>query len=645
MPSKPKMRLDPDRDEKAFETTSSRLVAEFRRWLPAGSPGVDPEDATLLLDWKFSYADGRLDRWSADDLEEFLLSWCPRKVSFPLELARTIPGTVAAFLEFLADRGWLAPDTDPGLPAYARAREADFMAAMRDPAKFGMAKSLFAGLDLGPDDLEDPAAVQAAIESFNALAEEERFRLTRGEPGSPEPEDDSPIGPVVRPDPQVLRRSAESAPVLTGFRRLSDYFAPPGRVLTKTGNLKLADARELVERLETGERFEQQYGEVTFHTRTAAHLWVLDHWQWWARAAGVLRKRHDRLIAVKSWPPRARKDPAAEVRRIFEVLLDHGVLSSALPQFQTRMNDFLDAAVLPILFRLVSADTDDFADLVEVLTSTSAELGIAELYPGQLERSLETLVVVLERAGVLRHENYQMKPDLIGDERRTGGTLALTPIGVSITIDLAREAGVPIDVIERLDELPGTALVKRMEGLGPEEWWPLAGRWLAEQPARSQALDDLIDALADDPLLFLMVLGGVPDDQRDAWAAALRRRTVSDPPPGEIGSIALQWLLSVGLVDPTDVDPQTALDATLVTMGLMAEYAAEQFGESVAEMAAESAYEIIAAVIQREPPRAEKVLQTLGSRHPDKAVAKTARRELFRLRSRLASRAVSPEPG
>ena len=66
---------------------------------------VDPDDFALLLDWKWGYGDGRLDRWHSSDLGDFLLSWCPRKLSAPPEQVRGIPSTVALAMSFLAERG------------------------------------------------------------------------------------------------------------------------------------------------------------------------------------------------------------------------------------------------------------------------------------------------------------------------------------------------------------------------------------------------------------------------------------------------------------------------------------------------------------------------------------------------------------
>lgn len=43
---------------------------------------------------------------------------------------------------------------------------------------------------------------------------------------------------------------------------------------------------------------------------------------------------------------------------------------------------------------------------------------------------------------------------------------------------------------------------------------------------------------------------------------------------------------------------------------------------------------LVLAIRERDRPRSEQLLEAIGRDHPDKAVSKAARKELFRLRSR-----------
>ncbi|MCA1675566.1 MAG: hypothetical protein LC799_26415 [Actinobacteria bacterium] len=79
------MRFAPG-DEDAFYERRNELLEEFQGWLTSSRlTGAEPGYAEVALDWKWGYQDGDLGRWTVTDLEEFLLGWCPRKLSVPAE--------------------------------------------------------------------------------------------------------------------------------------------------------------------------------------------------------------------------------------------------------------------------------------------------------------------------------------------------------------------------------------------------------------------------------------------------------------------------------------------------------------------------------------------------------------------------------
>ena len=82
-------------DERAFSARRDALGEQFTRWLNTQNVAGDPNDAALLMDWKFGYADGGLDTWTVADVGEFLLGWCPRKLSAAPEECAEIPVSVA----------------------------------------------------------------------------------------------------------------------------------------------------------------------------------------------------------------------------------------------------------------------------------------------------------------------------------------------------------------------------------------------------------------------------------------------------------------------------------------------------------------------------------------------------------------------
>jgi len=72
-----------------------------------------------------------------------------------------------------------------------------------------------------------------------------------------------------------------------------------GRKLTQTGRLTMVDARELVSLLETGDEIDPAIGDRVFRTRSSEDLRGLATVVVWAKAVGLVRVVHGRLVPVK----------------------------------------------------------------------------------------------------------------------------------------------------------------------------------------------------------------------------------------------------------------------------------------------------------------------------------------------------------
>lgn len=77
-------------DEDAFHERRDELLDEFAAWLESSQlTGGEPGYAGVAMDCRSG--DGlevglpgrNLSRWTVPDLDEFLLGWCPRKLSGP----------------------------------------------------------------------------------------------------------------------------------------------------------------------------------------------------------------------------------------------------------------------------------------------------------------------------------------------------------------------------------------------------------------------------------------------------------------------------------------------------------------------------------------------------------------------------------
>lgn len=98
--------FDPE-DHDGFTTARDDLLDQFFAWLQdraglsADAADEVATDASLALDWKFGYNGGSLVAWRLADLGEFLLEWCPRKLSVDPPDARSLPGSMASLVSFL----------------------------------------------------------------------------------------------------------------------------------------------------------------------------------------------------------------------------------------------------------------------------------------------------------------------------------------------------------------------------------------------------------------------------------------------------------------------------------------------------------------------------------------------------------------
>lgn len=222
-----RLRFDGD-DETTFLERRDELVDQFTGWLETHRVTGEPGDAELLLDWKFGYGGGELDTWTTADVEEFLFGWCPRKLSASPEDSAEIPGSVAAFVEFLADTGFLAPGSDrpSDIRRWCERGTDRFLRAMGDPANFGMAKSAFTGalLSAGEREVEAMSALLDQLEGQSPGAAWELLAAMEHEGDAPRT-----VGPVRLPDAEERLAAIRAAEDMRLLRALAEHCPSPGR--------------------------------------------------------------------------------------------------------------------------------------------------------------------------------------------------------------------------------------------------------------------------------------------------------------------------------------------------------------------------------------------------------------------------------
>ena len=107
-----------------------------------------------------------------------MLDWCPRQLTLPADRSWEVCESVVEFVCFLGSTGRLhgGPDRARTLGRTTVGLADTMQEKMAEPSNYGMAKSLFAGIE-GAESMtqeELSAALQRRIDEHNALPPEQR---------------------------------------------------------------------------------------------------------------------------------------------------------------------------------------------------------------------------------------------------------------------------------------------------------------------------------------------------------------------------------------------------------------------------------------------------------------------------------------
>lgn len=479
-----------------FIPACQRLLRRFGRWARRHHQPVDEFVLESLLDYRWADGDGLLGRWQPEDLEEALLEWFPRQVTLsPEQWAGVIP-TVCAFVDFLFDQD-LADRrcADRHLLHVALDKfAAPFADAMADQSRYGLAKFWASRMLHEGVDPTDQAAAEGFIADLHAgrIAVDENLlhqvmaKHLLGE----DPDRHPPLPLVAVPDDDTLRGLAAESLVVRRLQELVRWLGD-GRTLTTTGRLRLADARELVALLETGDVIDPVIGDRVFKTRTSDELYGLTVLVAWARAARVVRVVKGRLVPVKS-AAKVLADPLALARRAFTGLFELGEAVCGAGWAESVLRWRFDEAVFAVPMALLIApepvETDELRQLAYQAAcdglgfgpgSDEQERGWRQLADNDTDRLLDQLA----RLGAIEKD----------------GTVAtLTPLGLGLFAGHLRELGVTLPTIDELLDETAEVVVATATGSPPETAAALMHDWCARNPAGSIQLRALADR-TDDP--------------------------------------------------------------------------------------------------------------------------------------------------
>ncbi|MCM0673209.1 hypothetical protein NCC78_00470 [Micromonospora phytophila] len=468
-----------------FFSARQRLMRRFDRWARRHRRPVDLFVIEALLDHRWSDGDGLLGRWQPEDVEEALLDWFPRKVTLPPDQWASVVPTVGAFVDFLFDQD-LADRRCADrqlLHAALDKLAAPFADAMADQSRYGLAKfwttrMLDEGIDPG-----DQVAAERFIADLHAgrvavdkdLLNQVMANHLLGE----DPDRHPPLPLVAVPDDDTLRGLAAESVVVRRLRELLQWLGD-GRTLTTTGRLRLADARELVTVLDTGDIVDPMIGDRVFATRSSDELYVLTVLVAWARAARVVRVVKGRLVPVKS-AAKVLADPLALSRRAFTALFDLGEAVCGGGWAESVLRWRFDDAGFAVTMALFIAPEPLKLDELRQLAYQAACDGLG-FYPGTEEQErgwrqsadndTDRLLDQLARLGAIE---------------KNVAAAALTPLGLGLLAGHLREQGVTVPTIQQLLEETAEVVVATATGSPPDTATVLMHAWCARNTATASS--------------------------------------------------------------------------------------------------------------------------------------------------------------
>jgi hypothetical protein len=583
----------------AYLAARELLLRRCGAWAEANGLAMSPPLAEALLDSRHFSSDGRLGYWAPAQVRRALLEWIPAKVSASEEYLLDAPETLRTLLRYLDAHGL----RDPRGAAVEENKSAidgaakEFAEAIGDQERYGMAKTVMMsardrGVDIG--DPEALAAFLADVQEGRLVLDEELLeRALERQLGRPAAVQERRFAqlPVSLPDGEELTAAARRSKVVGQLRAFADWLGPKGRALTSAGNIRPADARELIVLLGTGDE------HLRFHS--AAELPGLELIANWAKKARLVRKQGTRLVPVAKARP-VLADAEALWQRAFEAAFDLGdavcrpIWADEPASPVCLLYDVIVPDVLAAIYSM--GEPVPVARLAESVWETvRAHFDVDSLSPlgqvglrGRADNDMEQIFDAFEALGAVTStrglasdmfsedldEASGMADGPFSGERAAalrellaapGRQVSLTPLGTRAMrqrmLAEGREAGL---VGELADASPAELLGTVAEHYTPETGMEEIEIWRA---AHGGSLDPLVQAIRDCPFVSRRVamlqtlvkavpegdglLARLPRDPELGPVALLAEK--QDRKPGEVSPAEAAWLMAGSLLELLEI--------------------------------------------------------------------------------------------
>ncbi len=642
----------------------------FTRWARAapqklsGDPDTDVEELQLVL--------GLLrDQLSVDDpaeltpadLRVLLLMTYPRKVTVldAEDAADTVPA-LRDLVVFLADTG--AVDAEA---ANELRRELDDLAprfadAVMDPANWGMARSITQAMASDGVDLDDQDAVDRWIAHYNERADDEGLFDDEDYDLEDLDLDDEDLDlkeafglpdrlPPVRLPPEPELAAMSRAAALLGRVRMLAEWAAPGRDVTEDGELTAEDtiaaARELgipvPAEADTGPEALPGMPDPPAVTGMddvpeLARLWDI------AFDAGFLELDLDGDhmepgVQMGGWPGGTDEEVLEVWSTTLPCVLNQLEDDADADDRLGELPDFTDAgwALMVALF-LAKGEGMPVRAASDMIRQAATD----ELAPDEAEEAWQAWTEAHGDPaeyllGMLRELGAVSLPDEPPGEGAEDGPVArLTPLGTWAVRELLVEDGVEIPLLPPTEQMTATDLVAAAKGLDEEEFEAETTAWL-ELRAPDVAAGELLAVAADGgPAERLLAVGAA--QKLGAAAEPAWRDSLGRPELRPYAKIALTQIAGgdPGVTMLPGLEPEVADIAWMLTDTLAAtsddpDELPQQIRDSIPPGQEQQAFD---AISLSPHPDAASVLSLIGKHHPDKQIAKAARKSAYKIASR-----------
>jgi hypothetical protein len=638
------------KDAFTAELTGFRRWTETTRQKLSGDPGADTEELKTLLDlMRDDLGIERPADLGPGDLEEVLLRVYPRKITVfdRADTEDTIPA-VRDFLAYLAGSGEMTEGAARELERELDRVAPRFADAVMDPENWGMARSIVQAMAADGVEMGDQAAVDRWIATYNTRVDPVDAVFDLDEEYEDDDEDidfkeafglPDRLPPIRLPAEAELAGTARDAPLIGWLRVLAAWLGP-GRPVTENGELAGGDAVEAAAALGLGVADLPAVGRLRDVPRLD-YLWRL------ALDAGFIELDEDETHAVAGEVAQAWLDgDDDEVLDIWEMLfalvmgtLD--IIASLDPRRSSELDFFGQGAALTVMLFLARPDGLPVAEVSEVIRSAAVD----ELTPARAAKTWQSwLRAHGDPARLLLDQMVAVGAVGISDSE-DGDLVRLTPLGLAAIRTLFADFGVEVPLLPPAEEMTAADLIAMAKGAAEEEFEAETAAWLAHRTAESAARELLCVAAESDPasrVLAVAVVTELGAPAEPAWRDALRHMELRGyakatlatsatgggpaamPPELDLSDDDLAWVLTDALVADgwDDVDDEVEFEPAAL---------AKRLGEAIPAGREPVAFEMMARVPH---PFAANVLTVIGRYHPDKKVAKAARKSAYKAASR-----------